>query len=254
MMPQDRIMTAHHKIDWTKIKHDVAKKYHEAAKYYIDADVVGLIQRDDGLRSVKALIEAGICRLPYNPMMVEFSATEKFRWFILIEETEEDSKFDFLCQCIFMHLPTRETYYSSSDAELFMTDEGFVVNNVRTTQDAHAAICGVTMSLLLLNTRGIEKEVIHPQKLNAIREKKGQSAIPRVTTLRIGTVYDREGKGHAIGTTGMRRVHLRAGHARRQHYGKGNAETKIVYIPPVLVNYNPELGEKPQTPEKRIKL
>jgi hypothetical protein len=253
-MAKDNIVTAHHKIDWTVINHEVARKYQDAAKYYIDADVVGLIQRDDGLRSVQALIEAGICRLPYNPMMVEFQATDKFRWFILLEEQPEDSKFDFLCQCIFMHLPTRKTYYSSKDAELFMTDEGFIVNNVATQQDAHAAICAVTMSLLLLNTTGIEKEVVCPEKLNAIRHKKGEPAIPRVTTLRIGTVYDREGKAHSIGTGGMRRVHLRAGHTRRQHYGKGNAEIKIVYIPPVLVNYNPELGEKPKLPEKKVVL
>lgn len=237
------------------VREEVAIKYDQAAKYYIQNDVVDLITKEDGMKSVQALIEAGICRLPFDPMMVEFAATPEIRWLILLEEQGEDKKFDFLCQCIFLHLTTGKTYYSSRNAELYMTNEGFMVDNVNSKQDGHAAVCALTTCLLLLNTKGIEKEVIHPTKLNIARAKSGKMQIPKVTTLRIGTVYDRDGKGHRVGPSGPPRVHLRAGHTRRQHHGPGNSQTKIVYIAPVLVNYNPELGDEvPKLPERRIKL
>jgi hypothetical protein len=201
-------------------------------------------------------MEAGICRLPFSPMMVEFSATNEFRWMILLEEIDGvDDKYTIKCQCVFLHLKTDTTYYSSRDAKLFMDTQGFSCENVRVTQDAHAAICAVTMALLLLNTKGIEKEVITPTKFNAVRQKSGKPAVPTITVLRIGTVYDRNDKGHKyIAGTGHKRVHFRSGYTRRQHYGPQNSLVKMVHIPSCLVNYNPELGDKPQLPEKRVRL
>ena len=45
-------------------------------------------------------------------------------------------------------------------------------------------------------------------------------------------------------------VHMRAGHVRRQHYGADNADTKLIFIPPVLVNFHP--GETPKPPKRII--
>lgn len=255
-MPQDKIVTSHHKVDWKMVKDAVAQKYQTAAKYYIDADVVDLIQREDGFKSIQAMVEAGICKLPFSPIVMEFSATENFRWFILLEERgKEEFGFDVMCQCVYLHIPSNTTMYSTRDAELFMDGVGFAVNNVSNKQDAHAAVAAVSMCLLLLNTKGIEKEIIYPEKLNKSRVKSGKPSIPKVTTLRIGTVYDREGRKVALGSSGKMRVHMRSAYARRQHHGPNNSLVKMVYIPPCLVNYHPELGDQiPELPEKRIKL
>lgn len=253
-MTKDQIVTAFHKASWVGLRDDVQKKYHAAAKYCIDSDVVGIIQRADAFQSVAALVEANVCRLPFTPMMMEFQATERFRWFILLEEINEGESLK--AQAVFIHLPTEATYWSSRDIDVYMDKEGFTVNGVARTQDAHAIICGVTMALLFLNTKGIEKQVIEPTALNKARARKGRVPIPKVTVLRIGTVYDRNGNAvKGGGVPGMRKVHLRAGHTRRQHFGPANSETKIIYIPPVLVNYRPEEGDKmPALPEKRVRL
>lgn len=254
-MPQDKIVTAFHKVDWGMVSDPIAETYASAAKYYIEADVVDLIQREDGFASIQAMMEAGICRLPFNPMVVEFSATNNFRWFILLEEQGHgENSNDIKCQCVYHHFPTGRTMYSSRDAILTMDTVGFNMEGVATKQDAHAAIAAVTMCLLLLNTKGIDKEIIYPEKLNKVRVKSGKPSIPSVTTLRIGTVYDREGRGIKLGSAGKVRVHWRAAYSRRQHHGPNNSLVKMVYIPPCLVNYNPELGEAtPSLPEKRIK-
>lgn len=253
-MARDIIYTAQHRCDWGTIKMDVAEKYRKAAKYFVEDDVVEVIKREDAFKSIKALVEAKVCRLPFTPMVMEFQATDKFRWFILLEEIGEGEK--LVAQAIFLHLPTDTTYYSSSDVDVFMDEEGFVVNGVSKDQDAHAIICAVTMALLFLNTKGIEKRVVEPIAFNKARAKAGKSQAPKVTVLRIGTIYDRNGDAvRGVGTTGFRKVHLRAGHTRRQHYGPGNESIKIVYIPPVLVNYRPDQGdEMPALPSKRVKM
>lgn len=254
-MPQDKIVTAFHKVDWGYVPDKIGTVFNSAAKYYIDADVVELIQRDDGFASVQAMMEAGICRLPFSPIMVEFSAGDDFRWFILLEEQgSNENKNDLKVNCVYHHFPTGRTMHSSRDAIMTMDVVGFSVNGVSTKQDAHAACVAATMCLLLLNTKGIEKDIIYPEKLNKARVKSGKPSIPSVTTLRIGTVYDRQGRGIKLGSSGKVRVHWRAAYSRRQHHGPNNSLVKMVYIPPCLVNYNPELGEEtPSLPEKRIK-
>jgi len=250
---RDIIYTVQHRCDWSSVKKDIAEKYRKAAKYFVEDDVVGIIQREDAFSSIKALVEAGVCRLPYNPMVLEFQATDKFRWLILLEEVNEGEK--ILAQAIFLHLPTDTTIYSAKDIDVFMDGEGFAVFGVGRNQDAHAIICAVTMALLFLNTKGIEKKYIEPVAFNKARAKKGRPQAPGITVLRIGTVYGRNGEAVGGGVPGMRKVHLRAGHTRRQHYGPGNEQVKIVYIPPVLVNYRPEQGgAMPELPTKRVKL
>lgn len=54
----------------------------------------------------------------------------------------------------------------------------------------------------------------------------------------------------ALGAGRTMPVHMRAGHARRQHHGPGNSEVKWVYIPPVLVNFKP--GVEPAMPKRVI--
>ena len=94
------------------------------------------------------------------------------------------------------------------------------------------------IALLMLHTRGIEKEVIEPTKLNAKRQGTGKIRIPRHTVVRIRR-YDREGRAHSVGGGRQLPLHLRIGHARHQAHGPHHSERKWIFIPPVIVNYRP---------------
>ncbi len=241
-MANDVIHTALHKLDWSKVPPKVKAQYLEkAAKYFVGDDVVNVITRGDAWSSIQALVRAGMLKLPFNPLMIEYSATNKFRWFILLEDLGDK----FLAQAIFCHLDTQQTYYSSRDATVTLDDQQFHIEGVRTDQDGNAIACAVCMALLFLNTKGIEKEVRTFDKFNKIRERKGQAKILPYTTVRIGTVYGRDGKGTKVadGSTGRTMpVHLRAAYTRAQHFGPNNSEVKQVFIESCIVNYRPESG------------
>lgn len=250
-MTKEQVYTKWHRVDWSVIDPKVYARMHRAAKYHVADDVVEIMGREDTYKSVNALIEANLLRLPYDPIVIEFSATSAFRRFVLLEQKEEN----FLAHSYFIRLSDESFYTASEEAELTVTREFMQVNKVIDDKDGQAIACAATMALLFLNVKGLDKQVIKPDGLNKAREKKGKPAIPSVTTIRIGTIYDRDDKiVKRGGNTGRKmRVHLRAGYTRNQHYGKGNELTKIVYIPPVVVNYSP--GDvMPEMPTKRIRL
>ena len=121
------------------------------------------------------------------------------------------------------------------------------------THETWMRIAGASLgiALLMLNIQGVEKEVIEPTKLNRQRKASGKPGIPTHTVMRIGHVYDHNGNRVGLGAGRTMPVHMRAGHTRRQHYGEGNTLEKIVFIPPVLVNFKP--GERPEVRQpKRI--
>ena len=248
---KDPIRTALHKIDWSVLEPEKQVLMNKAAKYFVDEDVVGIMNREDTMKSIQALVEANLLRLPFDPILIEFNATKAFRRFVILRQNGED----FLADSWFWHFEKEALWEGSQNSTVMMNEDAFLVTGVVDKQDAHSIIVAVTMALLFLNVTGIEKQVVTPTGLNRSRIKRGLSPVPTVTTMRIGTVYDRSGnpvKG-AGGVAGHRRVHMRAGHTRRQHYGVGNAETKIIYVPPVVVNYKPG-DAMPALPSKRVKL
>lgn len=245
------VHTKYHKADWSVAPWLTREAIHEAAKYYVHDDVVAVMTRQDTMSSIQALVEANMLRLPFDPILIEFEASPEFRRFVLLRQKGEI----FRADSYFLHNATERMFADSQDAEITLGDVAIMVNGVKNKQDGHAIAVAACMALLFLNVKGIEKEVITPTKLNIVREKRNKPPVPTVTTMRIGTVYDRSDRpvqnGALLGH--HKRCHLRAGYTRRQHYGKGNELTKIVYIPPCLVNYNPG-DEKPAMPVKRVKL
>lgn len=253
-MSKETIHTKWHRVDWSAIDPKTYAIMDRAAKYYVADDVVEIMKRPETYKSINALIEANLLRLPYDPIVIEFQASANFRRFVLLQQKGEL----FSAHSYFIRLSDESFYVASEDATLEVGTEMMQVNNVLNNQDANAICCAAAMALLFLNTRGLEKQVITPEGLNKARAKKGKPHIPTVTTVRIGTVYDRSGIAHNYGNDGANsgrrmRVHLRAGHTRNQHHGPQNSLIKIVYIPPVLVNYNPG-DEMPELPEKIIRL
>ena len=98
-----------------------------------------------------------------------------------------------------------------------------------------------------MHTRGVRKDAIPaPEKLNKARAARGLGPIREHTVIRIGHVYDREGRAHAYseGSRSPMRVHWRRAHTRRQHYGARREHVKTVLIQACLVNY--EGGDVPE--------
>lgn len=95
----------------------------------------------------------------------------------------------------------------------------------------------VALALLLINTRGIRKDVVVPEALNRSRAARGKPVVPHHTIMRIGTVYERDGKTVAGGGAGKTMVpHYRIGHARNQACGPEMSERVYRWIDAVVVN------------------
>jgi hypothetical protein len=89
--------------------------------------------------------------------------------------------------------------------------------------------------MVILATKNAEKTT----KKNLARavspqQRKDAAKYPYTTTIKIGKITEEYGASTGLG--GTKRPHLRRGHIRTQHFGKGNAEIKQVFIQPVFVN------------------
>jgi hypothetical protein len=221
----------------------------QAAHYSIGADVVDMLTREDVGRSIRAMIEAGIARLPHAPILIEYSAVGTMvRRFVLLNEAEDG----FSAECATL---VRDQMADISPSKVRVTltgDHGLSVGRHSDLNEAHAVAFAAAIALLMLNVKGIDKELIETAKLNQARVKRGRIPVPAHTVVRIGTNYDRSGRALSAGSRGPMPVHMRAGHTRMQACGPEHADRKPIYIPPVLVNYR-EDGVMPVAPKRLVK-
>lgn len=215
--------------------------------YVIDMSLIELLARSDVQQSVNAMVEAEIAHLPFEELCIEMQASPEVRHYVVLEEAGGAFK---------AHVGAT---YAEDVAEvapgaydLAITDASIrATTNVRSHEAwMYVSAMALGVSLLMLNIQSVEKEVIEARKLNKARVASGKPSIPQHTVLRIGHVYDQNGERLGLGAGRTMPVHMRAGHARRQHHGPGNSEVKWVYIPPVLVNFKP--GVEPAMPKRVI--
>lgn len=217
-----------------------------AAHYVVDASVLEMIQRTDCQDSIRAMIEAGVARLPYERVLLEFEAEPGCRRFVHL--AEQGSAIRAETAALYRR---RMATVSEHSATVAVTKNELRLETATAGNDGSAITLAVAMALLLLNTRGIERDVISPERLNKARRATGKPPIPSHTVLRIGTVYDRDGREVGDGHRRAMRVHMRAGHARNQACGPNRVDRHVVYIPPVLVNYRP--GDEVPVPQRVVK-
>lgn len=223
-----------------------------APKYVITPEVMAIMTRSDVQRSIAAMIEAGIAKLPYAPLLVEYSvdANVPVRRFVLLDELANEGA--FMARCALLN---GRRFASISDTHIVVeiVDGGLKVTQQRQVAEGMAAALAVSIALLMLNIRGLDRELILTDRLNKARLRNKELPIPRHNVVRIGTIYDRAGVAHPAGE-GSRHmpVHLRTGYVRNQAHGPGLSEHRPVYIPPVLVNYRE--GEPVRVPAKEIRL
>lgn len=222
-----------------------------APKYAIATTLLAVLAREDIQKSILAMLEAGIAKLPFSPLLIEFSVTPEFRRFVLLEE---ETAVGFSARHALLN---RDDFASVSPSQVRakLTPVGLNVERHADEGEGWATALAVSTALLMLNIRGVDKQVIEVERLNRQRGFRGRAAIPRHTVLRIGVIFDRHGQGTVQGASGRHMpVHLRAGHTRLQACGEGFADRKPVYIAPVLVNYRPDSVETPRLPEKVVTL
>lgn len=213
--------------------------------FVIDQSALDMALRADVQTCIESMIEADVAHLPLNPMLIEFSVIETARRFVVLSEKAGG----FLANVATLY-PAALTVGEKPSFVTLERDRIVVAGGAGS--DGEAAGVAVAMALLLINTRGIKKDVVESGRLNKGRIARCQPQIPTYSLLRIGTVYDRDGRDTA-GGGGTRCVapHLRSGHARQQPYGEGRALRRYQWIPPVIVNFDPA-GPEPRRPLKVV--
>lgn len=228
------IHTALHRLAEIAGAEPLVMRMHGVAHYAVAMDVIQIMTRDDVQKSVLAMLEAGIAHLPYPEMLVEFSVAPGCVRFVLLKERSGG----FSAEGAVL-VRNELADISPTHARIAVTPCGLTIDRAFDGSEADAFVLAAALGLLMLNIRGIDKQVVEPRALNKARRAHGRPTVPTHTVVRIGTVFDRAGRGHAGAIQNGRRmpVHLRAGHTRMQACGPEHSERRPVYIPPVLVNY-----------------
>jgi hypothetical protein len=260
------IHTKLHELKLTAPNEEIVDAMIAAPKFVITDPVFELLYREDCKKAIRATVEAGIAHLPYNPVLIEFGIrASPLRHFVLFAEGADDL---ILAQAATLGDFERTTGRQEAvvvthptEIRIEKTADGraaFGMTNWVDHDNSHILSTALSCAFLMLNIRGIDKEVIHTDKINRARAAKrdGRPPIPTHTIIRIGTIYDREGRGHAFDPSGRHMpVHLRSGYVRGQWFGKGREDYKQVFIPPCLVNYREEDASRPpRIPQKEVRV
>lgn len=267
---------------------DIIQAAQATPKFFLDRGLTELLDKDEVNRSLQDMHAAGLARLPFPELIVEWDHVRADnttqRYFCILTERSSVAKpldgedgwhpwIAFLMRLAVLGGETRavmspSAIYVRFDAEAGEEKEfGFhyaarpapfwqsfpdVLPKYMTDTielEAHRIGDAIAAVVMLLHTKGVKKTVVSAPKLNKQRAKKQLPAVPDVTTLSIGMVYDKDGAGRAYTpTSGGRktaRVHWRRGHNKGVWHGPGKTLHKLTYIEPCLVNYIGNIEEAP---------
>lgn len=235
----------------------------QAALISVSSDVQDLMQREDVQSSYNAVVEAGINRLPYPKMVIEFDNFDnpRIHYVVTLEEHDIPGSKVFIKACAhFMDSETGVVDMSdgyvlalASPNQIEMHSQALSNDNwVSDTIEIYKGCVAfsIYVALVMLNTKGIHKTVIETSKLNKKRIRQNGAPIPTHTRISLGVVYRKDGKGEYFGGHKKMPVHLRSAHTRMQPCGSNNEDRKLVFIPACIVNYEP--GVEPKQPMKHL--
>jgi hypothetical protein len=245
-----------------------------APTFVAQSDAIDLLKRADCGAAIKAMLYAGIMRLPYPKIVVEwcirvgrcadiypidYHEDEPVHEFITLTEIQgADGGYRVDAQYSFLYTKSRIGGIFEDVFRIQPKQEGLDVELFRDIDPRvreialGASIIGFNIAMVLMNMKGVDREIHRFDALNKKRAKKEKPAIPQYTYLRIGHVYRADGTAvkYTDGDHRKMPMHVRAAHTRRQHYGKENSETKLIYVPSCIVNFSP--GEAMAPPKQRI--
>lgn len=250
---------------------DIMTAMEKLPAFVIQPDAIKMIERADCIGAVRAMIEADILKLPYPDMRVEWQVREAqsaafigtqlgtmemqpIHEFVRLKETDKGIE----CTYAFYFCKSsigaiyEDKFRITPDLGTWKVEYQHGTNPIIKDMALGPCMLAMNMAFVLMNMKGIEREVHTFPALNKQRLRKSKPAISQYSYVRIGHVYKADGTRVKY-TEGDHRhmpMHVRSAHTRRQHHGKNNEETKLVYIPSVIVNFNP--GEEMKTPKQRI--
>lgn len=240
----------------------LAARFRTSPLFVFDDTIVDLlVLSDSSTRSMKTLAEFGMVHLPYSEMVVQYQGRSQgspFTWFVHLRERDGL----FIGTVAWLKCDVEKSRIGNM-IEVAVTPEEFKVNvidlNTEPAPDndetyARAGSTAVRLAVLMIHINGLEREVVEaPARLNRQRAEKGREPVAGYSYVHVAKVYDRDGKAHDYNVTGRKMpIHMRSGHARGQWYGKDRSEYKMVWIPPVLVNYKDEDQSKPVLTKKVV--
>jgi hypothetical protein len=244
-------MTKLHKLIELQIEngdepHEIVESYDS---HFVGPDeVLDVLGRSDIKAALTSLIEAGIMELPYPEVLMEFNSSQGATRFVWLKK-----KGGFVVGRV--ALMTKEAVAISGKWITLEFRNTTIWTSASASPSTDAIIIGFTTALLLLNLRGIRREVVESPRLNTQRIARGKPPVPKATVLHIGKVYSQSGERVAHDNTDRRKAScfLRAGHVRHQRIGAGRTQGKLIFIEPTFVSYDPD-GEALKKLPRAIKL
>lgn len=262
---------------------DVVKEFlndwSETPKFVFDSSLLGLAREEEYHQSLIDMKEAGVLKLPYPAMLVEFddNGVRYFAFLFSPEDIYNDGVEPDDVQGVMMYIHkdehgeylvvpycintsavgTREkkdSYRLGALRPRWLKKAATLDEMIGETymKDGRNLTTAWILTMLVMSTQGVQKEIITVDKLNKARSKSGKRhPIPQHTYIRIGHVYQKDGSSVTYDERKSPRPHWRRGHLRRQRCGKGRAEIKLTYINPMLIAYHE--GESVFAPDYTVK-
>jgi len=225
--------------------------------YVITDELAEALHNGNAFRTVDALLQMGVARMPHLECVVEFSCNfsnnqhgTAFMW--LGYDTEEPTDKDWVSAYTAYLLDDgavvgwKHLYKirPSANAPGSIGEDGYQYHydwEVKSDDQktAQKAVIALVYLLTLTHTQGVVGEKVTEadlSKLNKSRAAKGQVTIPAYTVFKVTHTHDASGKKVVWHPGSKMRPHLRAGHLRHQPCGTGRKERKVIFVEPCLVN------------------
>lgn len=144
----------------TKERSLILERMEAANKYFVDRDVVELMNREDVQLSIAAMIDAGVARLPFNPLLIEYATISKddhpIHCCVLL--TEQDDSIGAEVILVYNNGSgelVRSSFEGARVKTTFVHEKGKAglrvdANNAGDTLDAEITALAVMMALLML--------------------------------------------------------------------------------------------------------